>query len=203
MSLQHIYGDRAAEYQSLAEAFPLGERAWWHLWSVWGQYDLAEGLALGECAVQAPDGPILEIGSLQGRSLCFIAHALLHADKVPPIWAVDTWYSGQDLRRFEINIASLGYPGMIYSMQADSRDVARTWNRGVALLHIDADHSEEGASRDVWAFAPWVLPGGYLCLHDYREGYPGVVSVCDGLAQGGDYEAVEVVDQCWMARRKS
>lgn len=35
------------------------------------------------------------------------------------------------------------------------------------FVFIDADHSYEGASSDISAWAPKIKPGGWLCGHDY------------------------------------
>lgn len=44
----------------------------------------------------------------------------------------------------------------------------------LALLYIDADHSYEGVLADLRAWAPNVVPGGIIALHDYEMAQYGV-----------------------------
>lgn len=49
---------------------------------------------------------------------------------------------------------------------------------GCDFLHIDGDHSAEGARRDVELYWPLVRPGGAMVLHDVAgDAFPGVASL--------------------------
>ena len=55
-------------------------------------------------------------------------------------------------------------------LQADSQLISgcsRTCNAGFDLVHIDADHSVEGATHDMATFLPLVRAGGIMLVDDY------------------------------------
>merc|ERR1719203_2215140 len=45
----------------------------------------------------------------------------------------------------------------------------------IDLLFVDADHSLEGAARDLAAWVPHVRPGAVVVGHDYHPIFPGVL----------------------------
>lgn len=202
---------QAEQDSAAAAAFPLGEAAWWHLSQAWGQYAEEEGMALARRAVHAPAGePILEIGSLQGRSLSFMALALMQEAKAPTIYCVDLWrasprrdekYDGEaNLERFEQVAMGLNYPGMIVHVEASSWEMYKLWKTPLGLLHIDGDHTPEGVERDL-RYAEFLVPGGWLCLHDCAEEFPAVVEACRALEASGEWQEVRVVGTLWCGRK--
>jgi len=55
-------------------------------------------------------------------------------------------------------------------IKADSVDAAGEVEDGsLALVFIDADHSYEGVKRDIAAWLPKVMRGGWIGGHDYRN----------------------------------
>ena len=47
-----------------------------------------------------------------------------------------------------------------------STTVARHWRTPLSLLFIDGGHGEQPARDDYTWWTPWVMPGGYLAIHD-------------------------------------
>ena len=47
-------------------------------------------------------------------------------------------------------------------------------DESLGLLYMDADHSYEGVMRDLEAWYPKVIKGGYISSHDYLSGEYGV-----------------------------
>ena len=54
--------------------------------------------------------------------------------------------------------------------EASESAAARTPDSSLDFVFIDADHSYEGVSTDLKAWAPKVRAGGVLCGHDYDNG---------------------------------
>lgn len=66
----------------------------------------------------------------------------------------------------------------------------------VGMVYIDGDHSEEGVAADIAAWFPLVVPGGYICGHDYGEpAWPGVKRAVD-RAFGAP--ARTYIDSSWL-----
>lgn len=47
------------------------------------------------------------------------------------------------------------------------------------FVFIDADHSYDAVSDDIFKWKPKVRPGGWLGGHDYNKKFPGVVAAVD------------------------
>jgi predicted O-methyltransferase YrrM len=127
-------------------------------------------------SVHDVDGLIVEIGSWTGRSTCALANAI-HPRVVH---AVDTWD---------------GSPGEISSELAAERDVFAQWssnvaeftqgnvvahrmgwrqfvpqiNQPVALVFIDAEHTEVEVRDNIAAVLPLMASGGVICGDDIHH----------------------------------
>ena len=121
-------------------------------------------------SVKDVDGLIIEIGSWTGRSTCALANAVYPR----VVHAVDTW---------------AGSPGEISSELAAQRDVFAQWqanvaeftkgnvishrlgwreyvpqiDQPVALVFIDAEHTEVEVRENVQAVLTLVAPSGVIC----------------------------------------
>ena len=49
---------------------------------------------------------------------------------------------------------------------ASTENVAAWWTSPVTMLFLDGNHTEQTAQHDYAAFAPFVVPGGTLLVHD-------------------------------------
>jgi predicted O-methyltransferase YrrM len=54
----------------------------------------------------------------------------------------------------------------VVAIVGKSTVVARGWRTPVQFLFIDGGHTEEAAQRDFAGWAPWVVVGGGLVIHD-------------------------------------
>jgi hypothetical protein len=155
--------------------------------SVKGFLDPAEAGALYELALgAAPLGPIVEIGSYCGKSALCLGTAAREAGGVlvtidhhrgseenqpgwayhdPELWdeeagAIDTlpW-----LRR---TLRAAGLEAHVIAVVGRSQSVAALWSAPIALLFIDGGHTQEAALADYRLWAPRIMPGGVLAIHD-------------------------------------
>jgi predicted O-methyltransferase YrrM len=152
-----------------------------------GFLDPAEAGALYELARRlAPLGPIVEIGSYCGKSaVCLGAAAQAAGGHVftidhhrgseenqpgweyhdPELWdaaagALDTLPS---LRR---TLRMAGLEDTVIAIVGRAQAVARVWTAPIALLFIDGGHTMEAALADYRLWAPKIMPGGSLAIHD-------------------------------------
>lgn len=69
-------------------------------------------------------------------------------------------------------------------VEADSKVLAKTWDKPIDILFVDGDHSYEGAKSDIEGFGAHVVMGGYLLVDDVHM--PPVRKALDEyFARGG------------------
>ncbi len=153
-------------------------------------YDI-QGFTLMLLAEHGPGlGAVVEIGSFKGKSTCWLAKgakaarrekvfAIDHFTGSPehqkgmPIEDADVAASGSTFETFQRNIASMGVADYVVPIVASSEEAVKAWSTPIRLLFIDADHSYEASKLDFDLWAPYVVPGGLIALHDIGE-WPGV-----------------------------
>ena len=154
--------------------------------TVKGFLDPVEGRALHGHAVELPGRtPCLEIGSYCGKSTLYLGTAcrergaLLYAvdhhrgseehqpgeeyfdpELVTVGGAVDTFAAFRD------TVTRAGLLETVVPIVAPSRLAARDWSIPLGLVFIDGGHSMDAALTDYRAWAPRVMPGGILAIHD-------------------------------------
>lgn len=128
---------------------------------------------------------IVEIGSYTGKSTCFLADA---AGPDADVYAIDLW----DLRlptekkgkrnkhKYAVDFNSVNARatfmqrvatyGNVIPVQAPSHAIARVWMQPIGLLFIDGAHDTKSVTADYKGFAPHIVPGGYLAMHDATPG---------------------------------
>ena len=145
-----------------------------------------EGQQLFEWARQvSPIGPLLEIGSYCGRSTIWLGQAAKAHDTV--VFALDHHRGSEEHQpgeshhdealvdatgqfdsfgEFRRNIAAAGLEDTVVPIVANSETVGPCWQSGLGMVFIDGGHSLDAALTDYRAWAPHVLPGGILAIHD-------------------------------------
>ena len=81
------------------------------------------------------------------------------------------------------------------------RDVSLTG--AVSLLHVDANHRYDQVRRDVDAWEPLVMPGGWIVFDDYQWAFgDGPTRVGDELLETGHFDcAFAWSDSLFMRKR--
>jgi MMP 1-O-methyltransferase len=144
-----------------------------------------EGDALHAAALDAPDGPMLEVGSWCGRSTIWLAAAARQRSTV--LFAVDHHRGSEEnqvgwqwhdpslvddetglidtLPTFRRNVLAAGLESHVVAVVGASPLVASHWCTPLAFCFIDGGHGRDVAARDR-AWFPHVMPGGVLAIHD-------------------------------------
>ena len=145
-----------------------------------------EGLALYRAAAEAASlGPLVEIGSYCGKSAVYLGAAAAESGGV--LFTIDHHRGSEEMQAgWEHHDAELADPSTgrmdslpvlrqtlidagledaVVAIVGDSVTVAAHWTRA-ALVFIDGGHGEAPAHADYEAWAPKVMPGGLLAIHD-------------------------------------
>ncbi|MEL0007097.1 MAG: class I SAM-dependent methyltransferase [Luminiphilus sp.] len=145
-----------------------------------------EGLQLYHWALEAAAlGPLLEIGSYCGRSTIWLGQAA--KEKQALVFAVDHHRGSEEhqpgeshhdtavvnqsgevdtLSMFRRNIQMAGLEEDVIAVVTGSAQFARSWSGQLGLVFIDGGHSLSAALSDFRAWAPRVMSGGILAIHD-------------------------------------
>jgi glycosyltransferase involved in cell wall biosynthesis len=169
---------------------------------------------------EAPEGAtFVEVGTLVGRSTCFLGTRIRESGKAIALHAVDTCRgsptdsTGQEIApalggtyagALHRNILGCGLEGVVVPILTDSVRASRLFpDEGVDFAFIDGDHSYESVTADLAAWWPKIRPGGVLAGHDYRQGAPWLVDVTRAVHdffRTGD-ATHPLVSSCWMVRK--
>lgn len=185
-----------------------------------------EGLALYAAATRAaPLGPIVEIGTYCGKSTVYLAAAAREhgtvvvtvdhhrgSEEHQPGWEyhdprlVDPATGRIDtLPALRRTLYAAGLEDTVVAVVGRSDTVARVWSTPLAMVFIDGGHTEEAAHRDYEGWAPHVLPGGLLVIHDVfpdpAEGGQAPYDVYQRAIHSGLFIEEEVTGSLRVLRR--
>ena len=175
-----------------------------------GMYEI-QGYALMIMAEQGPGiGEIVEIGSLEGKSTCWLGLGTKNANR-EKVTAVDPFTGspehqkgalfeqelivdeGTTYRVFKENIKKMGLNDYVTPIVGLSEEVGKGWNKPIRLLFIDGDHSYEASKLDFETWSPFVVKGGLIGFHDIG-GWPGVTEFYEELlASTSEYKQIAAV----------
>lgn len=146
-----------------------------------------EGELLHRCAhARLPHGPVLEVGTYCGKSAVYLGGAARAVGGT--VFTVDHHHGSEEnqagwehhdpdvvdpatgrmdtLPFFRRTIEAAGLEDQVVAVVGQSTTIARHWRTPLSLLFIDGGHSEEHAQNDYSGWAPWVMAGGLLVIHD-------------------------------------
>ncbi|EED34807.1 secreted protein [Luminiphilus syltensis NOR5-1B] len=151
-----------------------------------GFMDNVEGAALHDAALEATRiGPALEIGSYCGRSTLWLAQAAQRNNTV--VFAVDHHRGSEEHQpgeffhdpaltdadgdldsfpEFRRNLKKSGLEAFVIPVVADSAVLGRHWHSPLGMVFIDGGHSLDSALSDYRTWAPRIVQGGCLAIHD-------------------------------------
>ncbi|HEY1578633.1 MAG TPA: class I SAM-dependent methyltransferase [Terracidiphilus sp.] len=149
-----------------------------------------EARFLGMMAACAPGtGVIVEIGSFKGKSTIMLGK-VAERYGLGPIIAIDPHnFANPELEEHRVvqgatsydeflaHLKNAGVADFVEVHRAFSTDVAKSWNRPIRFLWIDGDHGYPGAKADFDNFLPYVVPSGFVALHDALHEFSGPIRV--------------------------
>lgn len=144
-----------------------------------------EAEALFGAALAAPEGPLLEVGSYCGRSAIWLGAAARARGSV--LFTIDHHRGSEEhqpgepyhdpslldprgrfdsLPRLRATLEDSGLEENVVVVVGRSSLVAAQWATPLALAFVDGGHSREAAFADYVGWAPHVMAGGRLAIHD-------------------------------------
>ena len=120
-------------------------------------------------------GPVIELGSFEGRSTIVFARAGRQVHAVDA-WSLDvadlSAFGGgkasadDSLARFRDNLCRAEVQSQVIVHRGLTHEIGRRWNTPGAILFIDAGHTYADVKGDLEIWTPHLLPDGLLLLHD-------------------------------------
>lgn len=81
------------------------------------------------------------------------------------------------------HLLDAGVSANVRLVAATTLDAAKAWTQPIDYLYVDADHSYESTLADLYAWGPYVKPGGLILGDDYGHRlFPGVKAAWDEFA---------------------
>ncbi len=185
-----------------------------------------EGLLLfGLAAERLPHGPVLEIGTYCGRSAIYLGAAAREVGGT--VLTVDHHRGSEEnqagwehhdptlvdpasglmdtLPRFRRTLAAAGLEDLVVAVVGRSTTVSALWRTPLSMVFIDGGHAEEHAQADYAGWAPWVMSGGLLVIHDVfpdpADGGRPPHDVYLRALRGGAFEEAEALGSMRALRR--
>ena len=194
--------------------------------SVKGFLDPDEGRALYTAAAAAPGrSPCLEVGSYCGKSTVWLGAACAARGAV--LFAVDHHRGSEEHQpgeeyhdpalatadgsaldtfpEFRANMDRAGLADTVVPVVAPSAVAARGWATPLSFVFVDGGHSMEAALADYRAWAPHLMIGGVLAIHDIfpdpADGGRPPYEIWRLALGSGLFEEIEMVKTLGFARR--
>lgn len=121
-----------------------------------------------EALINIPDLNVLEIGSFQGMSTCWLLDRIL-THKTAKITCIDLYFQEQ----FDGNIAKTGVSEKVIKLQGLSQDWLRTLAaKAYEVAYIDGCHKATSVLQDALLSWPLVKVGGLIIFDDYEFTFP-------------------------------
>ncbi|WP_320040969.1 class I SAM-dependent methyltransferase [uncultured Desulfobacter sp.] len=171
-------------------------------------------------------GPVLEIGSYCGRSAAIIGSACKQNNGV--LFSIDHHEGSEeqqpgeeyfdadlyDKKTLTINtfpffrqtLALAGLKDTVVPIVCASKIAGRMWKTPLSMVFIDGGHSFEAAQADFMTWAPHIIPGGFLVIHDIffnpQEGGQPPRQVYEQAQATGCYDVLDMTKTLGVLRVK-
>ncbi len=185
-----------------------------------------EGLLLHRVARERlPHGPALEVGTYCGKSAIYLGAAAREvggtvvtvdhhrgSEENQAGWEhhdpslVDEEFGLMDTSPvFRRTIARAGLEDQVVAVLGRSTTVSAFWRTPLSMLFIDGGHAEVHAQNDYTGWAPWLMTGGSLVIHDVfadpADGGQAPYHVFQRALAGGAFEEAGALGSMRVLRR--
>jgi MMP 1-O-methyltransferase len=180
--------------------------------SIEGLVAPSECRLLHRLAREGGGGEIVEIGSYRGRATAALAFgsragagATVHAvdPHTSTVGVLGQRYGPADGEAWRANIARAGVGSLVREVARASPEAASGWVDPIELLFVDGDHAADAVRADIAAWAPFVVRGGRLALHDSLRPAMGPTRVLSELLLSGKWVTTERVADTTVLRRST
>jgi len=102
-------------------------------------------------------------------------------------------------------LARAGLEDQVVVVVGKSTTVSAHWRTPLSMLFIDGGHAEVHAHNDYTGWAPWLMGGGWLVIHDVfpdpADGGRPPYDVFVRALESGSFEEVEALGSMRVLRR--
>jgi len=185
-----------------------------------------EGELLHRVALERlPHGPALEVGTYCGKSAIYLGAAAREVGGT--VFTVDHHRGSEENQAgwehhdaslvdeefglmdtvpvFRKTIARAGLEDQVVAILGRSTTVSALWGTPLSMLFIDGGHAEVHAQNDYAGWAPWVMAGGSLVIHDVfadpADGGQAPYHVFQRALDGGAFVEAEALGSMRVLRR--
>jgi hypothetical protein len=144
-----------------------------------------------------------------GRVLCVDPFDGSGEDYSKPFYdAILTRLAVTQQDRFLQNTRDAGVDRWIEARPGTARDVSRSWSTPIDMLFLDGDHSVAGMRLAYESFAPYLVDGGILAVHNssdrvYEVGHEGARRLVLETVRMPEYSDIRLVGSTTLATRRS
>jgi predicted O-methyltransferase YrrM len=195
--------------------------------SVKGFLDPIEGEQLYDRALVACElGPCLEIGSYCGKSTVYLGQACKQQGRT--LFAVDHHRGSEEhqfgeeyhdpdifdaglqaidtFKLFRDTLKRADLDAIVVPLVTSSVVAARDWQTPLGMVFIDGGHSFEAAQADYGSWAPHLMSGGILAIHDLfpdpATGGQAPITIWRQAIDSGLFDDLGVVGTLGVLRRR-
>jgi predicted O-methyltransferase YrrM len=172
-------------------------------------------------------GPLLEVGTYCGKSTCYLGAGAQAGGGF--LISVDHHRGSEENQRGELyhdpdlydsevgrmdtlphlrrTIHAAGLEAVVIVVVSQSADLARLWSTPLAMVFIDGGHTFPAAHADYESWAPKLVSGGILAIHDLfpdpNEGGQAPIEIYRRALASGDFEELAPTKTLGVLRRRS
>nr|WP_320193749.1 class I SAM-dependent methyltransferase [uncultured Desulfobacter sp.] len=192
-----------------------------------GFMDDDEALRLYDLSLTASKiGPVLEIGSYCGRSAAIIGSACKQNNGI--LFSIDHHEGSEEQQQgeayfdadlydektsavntfpfFRQTLSRAGLKETVVPIVCGSKTAGRMWKTPLSMVFIDGGHSFDAAHADFLTWAPHIIPGGFLVIHDIffnpQEGGQPPRQVYEQAQATGCYDVLDMTKTLGVLRVK-
>lgn len=163
----------------------------------------------------ASDAKFVEVGSLLGRSSCFLGVEIVNSGKNISVDFIDPWFKYDEDAQYadkvpdrKAYITFLNNIGKVEGLQhrairLESKEASTIYaDESLDFVFIDGDHSYNAVMEDLKAWYHKVKPGGVIAGHDYwfHEVSDAVQNFFKEIGVPGQ---ITSAGSCWIWRKGS
>lgn len=156
-----------------------------------GAMSVAEGLALYNICLQAPQGEWVELGSHRGKSTTMISAATTEGST---LHLVEPEFEDKEWEKDVIEkVSRFGKAEMVITYADYSTNVLPKIFKHLSFLFVDSgNHGEEIVQSEKPLYENKIVSGGIIAFHDLNSQFTAVTRCYEQLIASGNYDIIEI-----------
>lgn len=152
-----------------------------------GALSTAESIAVYNCALQAPQGTYIELGSYKMKS----AISAIAALKPSTFYAVDPEFLNEDFVNEITSKLYFGHMNVVY-VGGYSTDILPQHKPYSWVFWDSGEHAGEVLQKEKEILEDAMIPGGIICSHDFNSQFTEQTEAMKYLVSTGKFEWIDI-----------